>query len=149
MKDRQQLITAIEKACQKACPELMKLGFGCRVSETFTFKDGVHTEYGTIVKNMTYEHESPVVDIYWETGTFNRKPGSRFKILGKEPQLQHLLRTLNEKYKDTKTSIEITVFGMFIGDYYNWEEEPIIWNLSEGLNGQETETLQFIFDLLQ
>jgi hypothetical protein len=58
------------------------------------------------------------------------------------------LMAIDLALKTSKEKIEITSWGMFIGDYYNWEEEPIIWNLLQNLHGQTIETLEFLHSLL-
>jgi len=37
---------------------------------------------------------------------------------------------------------------MFKGEAYNWEEEPVFWNLKENLDGQSKLTIKFLEDLL-
>ncbi len=66
----------------------------------------------------------------------------------REPQLADVCLALGAKFKNKRKTIEMTMFGMFIGTVYDWENEPILWNLYKPLHEQTPETLSFIASLL-
>jgi len=73
----------------------------------------------------------------------------------KTPQLADVLRAYDKTYKNKPDSygnyltLEITSFGMFTGDCYDWENEPIFWKLDSDLDGQDEATILFLIELLE
>ncbi len=59
------------------------------------------------------------------------------------------LKDKKDEYGNELT-LEITHFGMFVGSVYNWEDEPVFWQLkNDTLESQSPETLSFLASLLQ
>lgn len=55
-----------------------------------------------------------------------------------------------KKFNIKWNEIEMCPSGMFSGSYYDWEYEPIFWNLKDNnLDHQKKETIDFIHDLLK
>jgi len=137
----------IKAACQKANEKLMELSFGCRVSKTAFYMDGGYDHYGVVIKNMTYEYEDPVVDVYWDNGDFDRQPMAFLKILGHEPTLQDVLALLTWiKIPDIDLSIcgAPDMAGLLIAT----KKDKVLWLLNKPLKDQSPEVLQFLADLL-
>jgi len=65
--------------------------------------------------------------------------------------LADVLRASNKKHsaKGHGEILEITDYGMFCGELYNWEEEPVMWNLEKDLDGQDEATILFLIELLE
>lgn len=60
------------------------------------------------------------------------------------------LKTKRSEFdEEVSMDIEVTSYGMFIGDAYPWEETPAFWNLrNDDLTAQSPETIQFLATLL-
>lgn len=135
MTDRQELINAIEKECHLANPSLLKLEFGQKVKLEQNSNDGMimGSAYG---KWLYYNYDAQNCFI---------RDFSKDEILGKEPQLNHILKLLQSKiFIDSYGNIYMDI-GM-TGEHGRSVEAT--WNLDVGLFSQETPTLQFIYSLL-
>lgn len=142
---------------QKACPELMENGFG---TDIIFENDGEKNIPGTIVKMYAGLDETVVIEDARQkyAGRIFELHDSQIKtakVLGKEPQIHHVLRALHS----TGFSYAVDDFGQFMaygddenGEPYEWQtvfnDKRIIWNLSLGLYSQPTNVLDFLESLL-
>lgn len=141
---RQDLIQAIEQACQKTNPDLLKLEFGCRIKVKYR---GTQQDY---IWDVTVLSVSSGGGAVYAIGKGHREVRHFTKdiieILGKEPQLSSVLLAI----KCANGTINIDEEGEFF-DYSMYEANrstDIFWDLTKGLYGQSLETLQFIHSLL-
>lgn len=159
-------MTTYEKLVQKiheVCPELMELKFGCRVKADHPLlKEGILIEkiatnkltrwsifYPDMDENIAGSYGSKRYNISWHNPL---KPDK--EVLGASIQLHHVLKTINKaiqgKYVgyDNPLTIELTTWGMFIGNYYNWEEEPQVWDMDKDLSHQSPEVIEFLYNII-
>lgn len=155
MTDRQELINAIEKECQKANPDLLKLEFGCKVSFPDEF-DHLKWHDGTVldVWEMKWMRIfSPKFSTYNEL-VIRPLEDQRIRIFGKEPQLfdvgMAIIENTNHGLRDDVDNKILKQFGLWFETIYPWTIGDLLfyfWELG-GLYNQNPETLRFIYSLL-
>ena len=85
--------TEVLEAIQKANPELMKLEIGCRILY------GDKHEYPALFINWMSKTDDEISVLCCTLGNKKTLKREWIKILGKEPQLQHVLKATNKSNK--------------------------------------------------
>lgn len=132
----QELTNKIEKACQAANPDLLKLEFGCRLQSTFNEKIYRITEVNEQMGRVYVEGSIELID------------PREWKILGREPGLADILFMT----QNLEAILSIDSDGQFILWDYDEKrdvERNIFWNLKVCLYGQTDETITFLASLLE
>lgn len=132
-------------AIHKACPELMELRYLC----DFINEKGEEDVIYHVTQNAPFWFEARTERSLGKYLDFSKT--GQFEILGHEPQLAHVLRTI-EKTKNWPP-IAITSHGLFLKKKEISASAPYIvtgatWNLILGLYAQDTATLDFLEQLL-
>lgn len=142
----------IRKACIKANPSIMELGFGCEVEwrdEKATLTGQVFTDSESKERYYSITPSLKGVD------TFSEKDGY-WKILGRPIRLADVLLAIHAQTADRKVTGFWTVVGengefaklmLHEGELENCN---IAWNLlKDDLRQQSEETVDFLYDLLK
>jgi len=131
----------------KTCPELKALEFGCRVKIKFEddwFKDKEK------IYHINKKYESSVQESWSVVESFQSSfHPSCFEILGKEPQLNHLLRTINE-HRGLDDIINIGSTGFISLERNEILEKVFIYDLTKSVsdNLENEELCTFLSEII-
>ena len=115
----------ILKKIQEVCPELMELGFGCRVID----------EVGTPeIVLWSQENWKGWTDVQLNGTAIPIKKEELTEILGKPPHLEHLLRAIPNKNFCATADGQI---GCNTSDLYIWENYNLSLSLEQNLDNPE------------
>ena len=146
----------IEKI-QEVCPELMKLEFGCKLLDETHQSFGQSDPITCLIADewANEEDEKHYIDHFREHSNryTNSEIRKRFKILGKEPQLNHLYRAIPKQKNDKDFFFSIDTDGAIWYNEeiaYNKEGNELLYDLTKSVseNLDNKELANFISSIL-
>jgi hypothetical protein len=124
----------------ETCPELKALDFGCVEKRQYRNSFDENGEPKKEI-NVMYLDENNVVSLHKQGLPNSDYWCHKKEILGKEIHLNHLLRTIQEKYAEGHISTSVFDNGLDRLSFYNDKSERIYYDLtktvSENLENEE------------